>query len=128
MQPDCVKAQSSRNKAHGKSRAAVRAILDRDGAAVSLDNALDDRKPEPRAFCLTTIAAPEALKYELPLGNRNALAAIKYTDGPSLAELDFDGGARRCVFDRIFDQVADGTVQHLGITLDAHGLLCAAQG
>src|SRR5476649_2858079 len=71
-------AFSGPDKMHRKPCAAFGAVFDRDGAAMRVDNAPYNRKPEAGTAGLAPVTTPEALKDHFSLGIGNALAAIEH--------------------------------------------------
>ena len=93
-------------------------MFDRDGAAMRIDDALYDRKPEAGAARLAAVATPEALKDHFAFGVGDALAVVEHAHGSIFVELDFDRCTLGRVVDRIFNEISDGTVQHFRIAID----------
>src|SRR5882724_4083725 len=95
-------------KVQREAGAAAEGIVDGQAAAMGGEDAADDGEAEAGAFALAAIGAPEALDHAAAQLRRHAGAAVADMDGGLARDLDLDLGARRCVLERVLDQIAQG--------------------
>src|ERR1700733_15356343 len=116
-----------RNKMQGKLRAAHHQVLDLDPRAVQFGDTLHDRQPQPRTALAVAVTPPEPVKDQIALLVRDAGAAVLHGYRAVLADHEFDDRILWRVADRVFGEVTDRPLDHLGIALDENGRGCTEQ-
>ena len=111
-----------------EDRAAVRSGLHPDAAAMGFHDLRDDGEAQPGAVRGRRPAAPEALENPRAVFLGHARPVVADVDAAAGARADRDFAARRCVDDRILDQVADRVVDGIGVAADNDGSIGADEG
>src|ERR1700761_5517607 len=108
------------NKMQRKLRAARRSVLDLDRRAMQFGNAMHNRKTKAGASLPAAIAAPEAAENQFAFFHRDSRTAIADRHRSVFLNSEFHQRIFRRVPDRVFGQIADRALDHLGIALDGH--------
>src|SRR5205807_2031265 len=74
-----------------------------------------------------TVAAPEALEDQAALAGGDAGTTVAHAHRAVLVHFDIHRGVARGVFDRVFREIENRPLQHLGIAFDAHGIVGAPE-
>jgi hypothetical protein len=87
-------------------------------ASVRPHNFFHDREPEPGTSPTRLLTAPEAIKNVIPLFRSHPRAVIGDANASFGVDFNDDLGIRRCMTDRVLDQISNRILDRVPTTLD----------